>query len=112
MPDLVASTFPSFVLWSVTVHVRVPWCVTEAAVATPAAASANATTAATMVFLDMVSSYVGSLVTTRSAGAWISLSRLGRRMDSIVAEELHKRYRSVQALDGVSFAVREGEVFG
>jgi ABC-2 type transport system ATP-binding protein len=33
-------------------------------------------------------------------------------MDSIVAEELHKRYRSVQALDGVSFAVREGEVFG
>jgi len=33
-------------------------------------------------------------------------------MDSIVAEELQKRYRSVQALDGVSFAVREGEVFG
>jgi ABC-2 type transport system ATP-binding protein len=33
-------------------------------------------------------------------------------MDSIVAEELRKRYRSVQALDGVSFAVREGEVFG
>jgi ABC-2 type transport system ATP-binding protein len=33
-------------------------------------------------------------------------------MDSIVAEELSKRYRSVQALDGVSFAVREGEVFG
>ncbi len=33
-------------------------------------------------------------------------------MDSIVAEELRKRYRSVHALDGVSFAVREGEVFG
>ena len=33
-------------------------------------------------------------------------------MDSIVAEELQKRYRSVHALDGVSFAVREGEVFG
>jgi len=33
-------------------------------------------------------------------------------MDSIVAEELRKRYRTVQALDGVSFAVREGEVFG
>src|SRR2546423_3988246 len=33
-------------------------------------------------------------------------------MDAIVAEELRKRYRTVQALDGVSFAVREGEVFG
>jgi ABC-2 type transport system ATP-binding protein len=33
-------------------------------------------------------------------------------VDSIVAEELQKRYRTVQALDGVSFAVREGEVFG
>jgi ABC-2 type transport system ATP-binding protein len=33
-------------------------------------------------------------------------------MDAIVAENLHKRYKAVQALDGVSFAVREGEVFG
>ena len=33
-------------------------------------------------------------------------------MDAIVAEGLRKRYRAVQALDGVSFAVREGEVFG
>ena len=33
-------------------------------------------------------------------------------MDAIVAEGLRKRYRTVQALDGVSFAVREGEVFG
>jgi ABC-2 type transport system ATP-binding protein len=33
-------------------------------------------------------------------------------MDAIVAEELRKRYRTVRALDGVSFAVREGEVFG
>jgi ABC-2 type transport system ATP-binding protein len=33
-------------------------------------------------------------------------------VDAIVAEELHKRYKDVQALDGVSFAVREGEVFG
>ena len=33
-------------------------------------------------------------------------------MDAIVAEELRKRYKEVQALDGVSFAVREGEVFG
>ena len=33
-------------------------------------------------------------------------------MDAIVAEELCKRYKQVQALDGVSFAVREGEVFG
>ncbi|MEP6812081.1 MAG: ATP-binding cassette domain-containing protein [Actinomycetota bacterium] len=33
-------------------------------------------------------------------------------MDAIVAEDLRKRYKNVQALDGVSFAVREGEVFG
>jgi ABC-2 type transport system ATP-binding protein len=33
-------------------------------------------------------------------------------VDAIVAEDLHKRYKNVQALDGVSFAVREGEVFG
>ena len=33
-------------------------------------------------------------------------------MQAMVAEDLRKRYRSVQALDGVSFAVREGEVFG
>ena len=39
------------------------------------------------------------------------LSRL-EAMDAIVAENLRKRYKAVQALDGVSFAVREGEVFG
>ncbi len=39
------------------------------------------------------------------------MSRL-EAMDAIVAEDLHKRYKAVQALDGVSFAVREGEVFG
>jgi ABC-2 type transport system ATP-binding protein len=33
-------------------------------------------------------------------------------MDAIVAEDLRKSYKAVQALDGVSFAVREGEVFG
>jgi ABC-2 type transport system ATP-binding protein len=33
-------------------------------------------------------------------------------VDAIVAEELRKQYKTVQALDGVSFAVREGEVFG
>jgi ABC-2 type transport system ATP-binding protein len=33
-------------------------------------------------------------------------------VDAIVAEDLRKRYKDVQALDGVSFAVREGEVFG
>src|ERR671937_2102114 len=33
-------------------------------------------------------------------------------MDAIVADALYKRYKGVQALDGVSFAVREGEVFG
>jgi ABC-2 type transport system ATP-binding protein len=33
-------------------------------------------------------------------------------MDAIVADGLRKRYDEVQALDGVSFSVREGEVFG
>jgi ABC-2 type transport system ATP-binding protein len=33
-------------------------------------------------------------------------------MDAIVAEDLRKRYKDIQALDGVSFAVRDGEVFG
>jgi ABC-2 type transport system ATP-binding protein len=33
-------------------------------------------------------------------------------VDAIVAEDLHKKYKTVQALDGLSFAVREGEVFG
>ena len=33
-------------------------------------------------------------------------------MDAIVAEGLRKHYKDVQALDGLSFAVREGEVFG
>jgi ABC-2 type transport system ATP-binding protein len=33
-------------------------------------------------------------------------------VDAIVTENLEKRYKTVQALDGVSFAVREGEVFG
>ena len=39
------------------------------------------------------------------------MSRLGR-VDAIVAEELQKRYGTVQALEGVSFGVHEGEVFG
>jgi ABC-2 type transport system ATP-binding protein len=33
-------------------------------------------------------------------------------MDAIVVESLKKHYGDVQALDGVSFAVREGDVFG
>ena len=33
-------------------------------------------------------------------------------MEAIVVEDLRKRYKTVQALDGVSFAVKEGEVFG
>jgi ABC-2 type transport system ATP-binding protein len=33
-------------------------------------------------------------------------------VDAIVAEDLRKRYKQVQALDGVSFSVRDGEVFG
>ena len=33
-------------------------------------------------------------------------------MDAIVVDGLEKRYKEVQALDGVSFAVQEGEVFG
>jgi ABC-2 type transport system ATP-binding protein len=33
-------------------------------------------------------------------------------MDAITAHDLRKRYGDVQALDGVTFVVREGEVFG
>ncbi|HVW90383.1 MAG TPA: ATP-binding cassette domain-containing protein [Gaiellaceae bacterium] len=33
-------------------------------------------------------------------------------MEAIAVDDLRKRYDDVQALDGVSFAVREGEVFG
>ena len=33
-------------------------------------------------------------------------------MDAIAVDGLKKRYGDVQALDGVSFAVREGEIFG
>jgi ABC-2 type transport system ATP-binding protein len=33
-------------------------------------------------------------------------------MTAIVAEDLRKRYKDVQALDGVTFEVRDGEVFG
>jgi ABC-2 type transport system ATP-binding protein len=33
-------------------------------------------------------------------------------VDAIVVEDLHKRYKTVQALDGISFSVKEGEVFG
>jgi ABC-2 type transport system ATP-binding protein len=33
-------------------------------------------------------------------------------MEAIVVDELRKRYGDVQALDGVTFTVREGEVFG
>jgi ABC-2 type transport system ATP-binding protein len=33
-------------------------------------------------------------------------------VDAIVVEDLRKRYKTVQALDGVSFSVKEGEVFG
>jgi len=33
-------------------------------------------------------------------------------MDAIAVEGLRKRYGEIQALDGVSFSVREGEIFG
>jgi ABC-2 type transport system ATP-binding protein len=33
-------------------------------------------------------------------------------MTAIVAENLRKRYKDVQALDGVNFEVRDGKVFG
>jgi ABC-2 type transport system ATP-binding protein len=33
-------------------------------------------------------------------------------VDAIIVEDLRKRYKAVQALDGVSFSVRAGEVFG
>jgi ABC-2 type transport system ATP-binding protein len=35
-----------------------------------------------------------------------------RAVDAIVVEDLQKRYKTVQAVDGVSFSVKEGEVFG
>jgi ABC-2 type transport system ATP-binding protein len=33
-------------------------------------------------------------------------------MEAIVVEQLHKRYGDVQALEGVTFSVQQGEVFG
>src|SRR3954463_9056940 len=36
---------------------------------------------------------------------------ISEAMDAIVVDELRKRYGEVQALDGVSFGVQEGEVF-
>jgi len=33
-------------------------------------------------------------------------------VDAIVVEDLRKRYKAIQAVDGVSFSVKEGEVFG
>jgi ABC-2 type transport system ATP-binding protein len=33
-------------------------------------------------------------------------------VDAIVVEDLRKRYKTIQAVDGVSFSVKEGEVFG
>src|SRR4029077_7384767 len=41
----------------------------------------------------------------------VTLATLGG-MDAIVVEGLEKSYKGVQALAGVSFSVREGEVFG
>ena len=35
-----------------------------------------------------------------------------RIVDAIVAEDLRKRYKTVQALDGLSFSVPDGAVFG
>src|SRR4051812_9493415 len=58
----------------------------------------------------------------KSSLPWYSLRSIGARtlatwqtsppMDAIVVDTLRKRYGDVQALDGVSFTVREGEVFG
>jgi ABC-2 type transport system ATP-binding protein len=42
----------------------------------------------------------------------IATSLVSPSMEAIVVEALEKRYGQVRALDGVSFAVREGEVFG
>ena len=44
-------------------------------------------------------------------GAWKRPTRLGG-VDAIVVENLRKRYGDVHALNGVSFKVAEGEVFG
>src|SRR6266516_5346916 len=46
------------------------------------------------------------------AGGESSPARYARGMDTIAVEGLEKRYGHVEALAGVSFSVREGEVFG
>src|SRR5438094_4919243 len=46
------------------------------------------------------------------AGGESSPARYARGMDTIAVEGLEKRYGEVEALAGVSFSVREGEIFG
>src|ERR687887_1643227 len=48
----------------------------------------------------------------RSTTGRDSSARYARGVDAIVVEGLRKRYKDVQALAGVSFTVRAGEVFG
>jgi len=42
----------------------------------------------------------------------IATSLVSASMEAIVVDDLKKRYGEVHALDGVTFSVREGEVFG
>src|SRR5579884_1300405 len=118
MPLLVARTLPSFVLCSMT---RVPFFACRAArraafrcaAAAPLAASASTTMAASRALLR-----IRLLLGLADGGAYAAEQAAdcgclhSPAVDAIVAQELRKRYRTVQALDGVSFAVREGEVFG
>src|SRR5579875_943784 len=118
MPLLVARTLPSFVLCSMT---RVPFFACRAArraafrcaAAAPLAASASTTMAASRALLR-----IRLLLGLADGGAYAAEQAAdcgclhSPAVDAIVAQELRKHYRTVQALDGVSFAVREGEVFG
>ena len=77
----------------------------------PASPSAKATPALTPV---ESATLLGACPPREHVGSEPTISRpiTSPPMDAIVVEELRKRYGDVQALDGVSFAVQEGEVFG
>jgi ABC-2 type transport system ATP-binding protein len=40
------------------------------------------------------------------------MTAMGSQPDAIIAENLRKRYGKTQAVDGISFAVHQGEIFG
>jgi len=48
----------------------------------------------------------------RAAERNLSEMTKGQRMDAIVVQELYKYYGETKAVDGISFTVQQGEVFG